>query len=84
MKKLQQLKQELKPDTVCRYCSGLHSPLQWHINLGVCVCICRTVYILSEALDEQLKTLWFSPFQTDDIETDLEMVSVFVILLFVA
>lgn len=36
---------------------------------------CRTVFILSEALDEQLKALWFSPFQTDDIETDLDMVS---------
>ncbi|XP_041649805.1 protein virilizer homolog isoform X3 [Cheilinus undulatus] len=36
----------------------------------------RTVFILSEALDEQLKTLWFSPFQTDDIETDLDMVKV--------
>lgn len=37
--------------------------------------IYRTVFILSEALDEQLKALWFSPFQTDDIETDLDMVS---------
>lgn len=37
-------------------------------------CICRTVFLLSEALDEQLKTLWFSPFQTDEIESDLEMV----------
>lgn len=38
--------------------------------------IYRTVFILSEALDEQLKALWFSPFQTDDIETDLDMASV--------
>lgn len=37
-------------------------------------CICRTVFLLSEALDEQLKTLWFSPFQTDEIESDLETV----------
>ena len=44
----------------------------------VCVSICRTVFILSEALDEQLKALWFSPFQTDDIEVDLDMVSVLV------
>uniref|UniRef100_A0A8C4E0B7 Vir like m6A methyltransferase associated n=1 Tax=Dicentrarchus labrax TaxID=13489 RepID=A0A8C4E0B7_DICLA len=36
----------------------------------------RTVFILSEALDEQLKTLWFSPFQTDDIEAELDMVKV--------
>lgn len=36
--------------------------------------ICRTVFLLSEALDEQLKTLWFSPFQTDEIDSDLEMV----------
>lgn len=36
----------------------------------------RTAYILSEALDEQLKALWFSPFQTDDIESDIDMVKV--------
>ncbi|CAG11921.1 unnamed protein product, partial [Tetraodon nigroviridis] len=36
----------------------------------------RTVFLLSEALDEQLKTLWFSPFQTDEIESDLETVKV--------
>uniref|UniRef100_A0A8C2X1Q4 Vir like m6A methyltransferase associated n=1 Tax=Cyclopterus lumpus TaxID=8103 RepID=A0A8C2X1Q4_CYCLU len=36
----------------------------------------RTVFILSEALDEQLKTLWFSPLQTDDIEADLDMMKV--------
>ncbi|KAK7886771.1 hypothetical protein WMY93_026392 [Mugilogobius chulae] len=36
----------------------------------------RTVYILSEALDEQLKALWFSPFQNEDIEPDLDMVKV--------
>lgn len=36
----------------------------------------RTVFILSEALDEQLKALWYSPFQTDELETDLDMVSV--------
>lgn len=42
------------------------------------VVVCRTVFMLSEALDEQLKTLWFSPFQTDDMEADLDMVSVYV------
>ncbi|XP_028325916.1 protein virilizer homolog isoform X1 [Gouania willdenowi] len=36
----------------------------------------RTVFILSEALDEQLKALWFSPFQTEDIEGDIDMVKV--------
>ncbi|KAM9309822.1 protein virilizer homolog isoform 2-T2 [Pholidichthys leucotaenia] len=36
----------------------------------------RTMFILSEALDEQLKGLWFSPFQTDDIEPDIDMVKV--------
>ncbi|XP_038146939.1 protein virilizer homolog isoform X2 [Cyprinodon tularosa] len=36
----------------------------------------RTVFILSEALDEQLKALWFSPFQSDEIEPDLDMVKV--------
>lgn len=50
------------------------------INMPACLCLfvfCRTVFILSEALDEQLKTLWFSPFQTDDIEADLDLVSVY-------
>lgn len=45
--------------------------------------ICRTVFLLSEALDEQLKTLWFSPFQTDEIESDLEMVRACLFFLFV-
>ncbi|XP_072317454.1 protein virilizer homolog [Eucyclogobius newberryi] len=36
----------------------------------------RSVYILSEALDEQLKVLWFSPFQNEDIEPDLDIVKV--------
>lgn len=50
--------------------------------MPLCIVICRTVFILSEALDEQLKTLWFSPFQTDDIEADLDMVSVYVYMHF--
>lgn len=53
---------ETKPDQTLNYPPSLYS-------------ICRTVFILSEALDEQLKALWFSPFQTDDIETELDMVS---------
>lgn len=40
------------------------------------------MFILSEALDEQLKTLWFSPFHTDDIETDIDTVSVYVYMHF--
>lgn len=36
----------------------------------------RTVYILSDLLDEQLRALWYSPFQSDDMETDQDMVSV--------
>ncbi|KAJ3597257.1 hypothetical protein NHX12_000785 [Muraenolepis orangiensis] len=36
----------------------------------------RTVFILSEALDEQLKALWFSPFHGDDMDTELDMVKV--------
>ncbi|CAL8290826.1 unnamed protein product [Merluccius merluccius] len=36
----------------------------------------RTVFILSEALDEQLKALWFSPFHSDDMDTELDMVKV--------
>ena len=34
----------------------------------------RTVFILSEVLDEQLKALWFSPFHCDDMDTELDMV----------
>lgn len=48
---------------------------KYNLFASVCICFCRTVFILSEALDEQLKTLWFSPFQTDDVEADLDMVS---------
>ncbi|KAM9782951.1 protein virilizer homolog [Neosynchiropus ocellatus] len=36
----------------------------------------RTVFMLSDVLDEQLKALWFSPFQNEDIEPDLDMVKV--------
>nr|XP_015213306.1 PREDICTED: protein virilizer homolog [Lepisosteus oculatus] len=36
----------------------------------------RTVYVLSDVFDDQLKALWFSPFQTEDIDTDLDMVKV--------
>lgn len=34
----------------------------------------RTVYVLSDVLDEQLKALWFSPFQSDEMETEVDMV----------
>ncbi|XP_005158092.1 protein virilizer homolog isoform X2 [Danio rerio] len=36
----------------------------------------RTVYVLSDVLDEQLKALWFSPFQPDEMETEVDMVKV--------
>uniref|UniRef100_A0A4W5JEP2 Vir like m6A methyltransferase associated n=1 Tax=Hucho hucho TaxID=62062 RepID=A0A4W5JEP2_9TELE len=36
----------------------------------------RTVFVLSEVLDEQLKALWFSPFHTDHMEAELDMVKV--------
>uniref|UniRef100_A0A8B9GZU1 Vir like m6A methyltransferase associated n=1 Tax=Astyanax mexicanus TaxID=7994 RepID=A0A8B9GZU1_ASTMX len=36
----------------------------------------RTVYVLSDMLDEHLRALWFSPFQSDDMETDQDMVKV--------
>ncbi|KAM3873614.1 protein virilizer homolog [Diretmus argenteus] len=36
----------------------------------------RTVFILSEVLDEQLKALWFSPFHTDDMEAELDTMKV--------
>ncbi|KAJ8290980.1 hypothetical protein GJAV_G00019910 [Gymnothorax javanicus] len=36
----------------------------------------RTVYVLADVFDDQLKALWFSPFQSEDIDTDLDMVKV--------
>lgn len=36
----------------------------------------RTVYVLSDVLDEQLKALWFSPFQSDEMETEVDMVRI--------
>ncbi|XP_072548060.1 protein virilizer homolog isoform X2 [Salminus brasiliensis] len=36
----------------------------------------RTVYVLSDMLDEHLRALWFSPFQSEDMETDQDMVKV--------
>lgn len=32
--------------------------------------------MLSDVMDEQLKALWFSPFHSDELETDLDMVCV--------
>nr|XP_023666454.1 protein virilizer homolog isoform X2 [Paramormyrops kingsleyae] len=36
----------------------------------------RTVYVLSDVLDDQLKALWFSPFHGEDMDTELDMVKV--------
>lgn len=36
---------------------------------------CRTMYILADVMDDQLKSMWFSPFQAEEIETDLDMVN---------
>uniref|UniRef100_A0A803T336 Vir like m6A methyltransferase associated n=1 Tax=Anolis carolinensis TaxID=28377 RepID=A0A803T336_ANOCA len=36
----------------------------------------RTAYILADVMDDQLKSMWFSPFQAEEIETDLDMVKV--------
>ncbi|KAF7691872.1 hypothetical protein HF521_010839 [Silurus meridionalis] len=36
----------------------------------------RTVYILSDLLDDQLRALWYSPFQSDDMETEQDIVKV--------
>ncbi|XP_051574611.1 protein virilizer homolog [Myxocyprinus asiaticus] len=47
----------------------LPEPLQTQFNH-------RTVYVLSDVLDEQLKALWFSPFQSDEMETEVDMVKV--------
>nr|XP_034982331.1 protein virilizer homolog isoform X3 [Zootoca vivipara] len=36
----------------------------------------RTAYILADVMDDQLKSMWFSPFQAEEIETDPDMVKV--------
>ncbi|KAL7984173.1 hypothetical protein Chor_002743 [Crotalus horridus] len=36
----------------------------------------RTMYILADVIDDQLKSMWFLPFQAEEIETDLDMVKV--------
>ncbi|XP_030044610.1 protein virilizer homolog [Microcaecilia unicolor] len=36
----------------------------------------RTVYVLGDVMDEQIKSLSFSPFQPEEIDTDLDMVKV--------
>uniref|UniRef100_A0AAY5EJG6 Virilizer N-terminal domain-containing protein n=1 Tax=Electrophorus electricus TaxID=8005 RepID=A0AAY5EJG6_ELEEL len=36
----------------------------------------RTVYVLSDMLDEQLRVFWLSPFQSDEMETEQDMVKV--------
>lgn len=39
---------------------------------------CRTTYVLADVMDDQLKPMWFSPFQAEEIETDLDMVRGFI------
>ncbi|XP_061459068.1 protein virilizer homolog isoform X4 [Rhineura floridana] len=36
----------------------------------------RTAYVLADVMDDQLKSMWFSPFQAEEIDTDLDMVKV--------
>jgi len=30
--------------------------------------------VLADVMDDQLKSMWFSPFQAEEIDTDLDMV----------
>jgi hypothetical protein len=34
----------------------------------------RTAYVLSDVMDDQLKSMWFTPFQAEEIDTDLDLV----------
>lgn len=34
--------------------------------------------MLADVMDDQLKPMWFSPFQAEEIETDLDMVRAFI------
>lgn len=42
-----------------------------------CILYYRTMYVLADVMDDQLKSMWFSPFQAEEIETDLDMVKGF-------
>lgn len=33
--------------------------------------------MLADVMDDQLKSMWFSPFQAEEIDTDLDMVKGF-------
>ena len=34
--------------------------------------------MLADMMDDQLKSMWFSPFQAEEIDTDLDMVKGFI------
>lgn len=34
----------------------------------------RTAYVLADVMDDQLKSMWFTPFQAEEIDTDLDLV----------
>lgn len=34
--------------------------------------------MLADVMDDQLKSMWFSPFQAEEIDTDLDMVKGFI------
>uniref|UniRef100_H0VED6 Vir like m6A methyltransferase associated n=1 Tax=Cavia porcellus TaxID=10141 RepID=H0VED6_CAVPO len=36
----------------------------------------RTAYVLADVMDDQLKSMWFTPFQAEEIDTDLDLVKV--------
>lgn len=34
----------------------------------------RTAYVLADVMDDQLKSMWFTPFQAEEIDADLDLV----------
>uniref|UniRef100_H0X9D3 Vir like m6A methyltransferase associated n=1 Tax=Otolemur garnettii TaxID=30611 RepID=H0X9D3_OTOGA len=36
----------------------------------------RTAYVLADVMDDQLKSMWFTPFQAEEIDADLDLVKV--------
>lgn len=49
-----------------------------HKETHLALFCCRTTYVLADVMDDQLKSMWFSPFQAEEIDTDLDMVKSFI------
>lgn len=63
-----------------RFCGAVYTcSWLWFITERSLALFCfRTTYVLADVMDDQLKSMWFSPFQAEEIDTDLDMVKGFI------